>query len=395
MVKVVLFDRQETRIQFLPLTYTRAISDMRFGMMTIIEKWRKAGFEVLVDTAEYLQHDLQITDDKINEALIFIDATTCPSDSLLVSLNNLASSESIKVNNNVLAFNGTYSDLKNEQYLMFKSSDVALDSVLMLNKISDLFAKNHIAIEQDYEVLTNSQSSSAIDKTCTLLGDKLFLEEGVTAHCAIFNTLDGPIFIDKNAQIMEGSMLRGPLYVGENSVVKMGAKIYGATTIGPHCKVGGEVGNSILFGYSNKGHDGYLGNSILGEWCNLGADTNTSNLKNNYGPIKTWSYKSDALENTGLTFHGLIMGDHSKSSINTMFNTGTVVGVCSNIYGGGFPKKFIPSFSWGGKDGWVDHDPNKAISTAKAVYARRKKDLHPQDESILRHIFNISGKYRT
>ena len=205
----------------------------------------------------------------------------------------------------------------------------------------------------------------------------------------------GPIYIGKDSEIMEGSLVRGPFALGENSILKMGAKVYGATTIGPYCKVGGEINNSVLFGYSNKGHEGFLGNSVLGEWCNIGADSNTSNLKNNYAEVKLWNYENERFINTGLQFCGLMMGDHSKCGINTMFNTGTVIGVSANIFGAGFPRNFIPSFSWGGAAGFSTYHMNKVIEVAKVVMKRRALDLSELDKNILQHVFETTSKFRT
>jgi UDP-N-acetylglucosamine diphosphorylase/glucosamine-1-phosphate N-acetyltransferase len=221
---------------------------------------------------------------------------------------------------------------------------------LKLENITDLFSKNEQAIQNDFDLLTKGRISQILSSTNTLIGDNIFIEEGAKVEAAVLNTTSGPIYIGKDAEIMEGSVVRGPLAMCEGSVLKLATKIYGATTVGPYSKIGGELNNSTIQGYSNKGHDGFLGNSIIGEWCNLGADTNTSNLKNNYAEVKLWSYEKEKFENTGLQFCGLIMGDHSKCGINTMFNTGTVVGVSANIYGSGFPRNFIPSYTKGDRD---------------------------------------------
>jgi UDP-N-acetylglucosamine diphosphorylase/glucosamine-1-phosphate N-acetyltransferase len=228
----------------------------------------------------------------------------------------------------------------------------------------------------------------------TLIGERIFIEEGAQAEAATFNSLSGPIYLGKDSLVMEGSVVRGGLSLGERSQLKLAAKIYGPTTIGPHCKVGGEVSNSVIMGYANKGHDGFLGNSVLGEWCNLGADTNTSNLKNNYAEVRLWSYESKRFESTGLQFCGLIMGDHSKSGINTMFNTGTLVGVSSNIFGGGFPRNFIPSFSWGGSSGFTEYRFDKAMETAEKVMGRRGIELDEVERAVLRHVFDESAELR-
>jgi UDP-N-acetylglucosamine diphosphorylase/glucosamine-1-phosphate N-acetyltransferase len=239
----------------------------------------------------------------------------------------------------------------------------------------------------DFVLLTDVRRSSSIIGFNTVIGDQslLFVEEGATVEASVINTKGGPVYIGRGAEVMEGCLIRGPFALGEGAQLKMGAKIYGATSVGPECRVGGEVNNSVIMGYSNKAHDGFLGNSVLGEWCNLGADTNNSNLKNTYGEVKAWSYADNAMTGTGLQFCGLIMGDHSKSGINTMFNTGTVVGVCANVFDGGFPPKHIPSFSWGGRDATA-YDFTKAVDTARRVMERRHVTLTPIEEAILRHV---------
>ena len=264
-----------------------------------------------------------------------------------------------------------------------------------INHPWDIFTHNHNEIVKDFEIVKATKEESKIDETNTVIGKQLFVEKGAKVSCAIINTLEGPVFIGKNAQIQEGTLIRGSLALCENAVLKMGAKIYGGTTIGPYSKVGGEVGNSVIQGYSNKGHDGYLGNSVLGEWCNLGADTNTSNLKNNYGDVKAWSYKEKESVNTGLRFCGLIMGDHSKSGINTMFNTGTVVCVSANVFGGGFPQKFIPSFSWGGADGFETFKVEKSFDVAEKVMARREIKFTKEDKELLTSIFDLTSEFRS
>jgi UDP-N-acetylglucosamine diphosphorylase/glucosamine-1-phosphate N-acetyltransferase len=246
-------------------------------------------------------------------------------------------------------------------------------------------------------LVTEGRTSAPLSKTNQIVGDstQIFLEHGAVVECSILNTKNGPIYIGKNAEIMEGCIVRGGLALCDNSVLKMGAKIYGATTIGPYSKVGGEVNNVVILGCSNKGHEGYLGNSVIGEWCNIGADTNTSNLKNNYDTVKLWDYTTDTFAKTGLQFLGLIMGDHSKCAINTMFNTGTVVGVSANIFGAGFPRNFVPSFSWGGPAGFETYPFSKAADTANRVLGRRNLSLSQQDFDILKFIFDYSTRYRT
>jgi UDP-N-acetylglucosamine diphosphorylase/glucosamine-1-phosphate N-acetyltransferase len=245
--------------------------------------------------------------------------------------------------------------------------------------------------------MKKEQKSLSLPDGNQLIGDAkhLFIEEGAQIQGATLNTSTGPIYLGKDSQVMEGSLIRGPFALLDHGVVKMGAKVYGATTVGPYSKIGGEVNNSIILGYSNKGHDGFLGNSLLGQWCNLGADTNNSNLKNNYGEIKLWSYVTRRFSRTGQQFLGLIMGDHSKCGINTMFNTGTVVGVAANVFGGGFPRNFIPSFSWGGSGGYSTHRLEKAVETAELMMARRKVEFSEEDRKIMAHILETTSAFRS
>lgn len=266
--------------------------------------------------------------------------------------------------------------------------------VTFIEKPWDLFSKNGDQLERDYNLLTEGRQSQPISDTNTVIGDRIFLEEGATVEAAILNSKSGPIYIGKDAEVMEGSIVRGGFALCEHSQLKLGAKIYGPTTVGPHSKVGGEINNSVITGYSNKGHDGFLGNSVIGEWCNIGADSNTSNLKNNYDEVKLWNYGRGGFDRTGLQFCGLIMGDHSKCGINTMFNTGTVVGVNANIFGSGFPRNFVPSFAWGGASGFTVYRVDKAIQTMDRVMERRGMKVTPELEVVIEHIFNETAKFR-
>jgi UDP-N-acetylglucosamine diphosphorylase/glucosamine-1-phosphate N-acetyltransferase len=259
----------------------------------------------------------------------------------------------------------------------------------------DIFSKNGEALEADFEFLTKGRKSQSISKTNNLIyPERIFLEEGAKVEYSILNATDGPIYIGKNAEIWEGSLIRGGLALCDNAVIKMGGKLYGPTTIGPHSKVCGEVSNSVIFGYSSKGHEGYLGNAVLGEWCNIGADSNNSNLKNNYAKVRLWNYATENFEQTGLQFCGLMMGDHSKTAINTMLNTGTVVGVNVNVYTPGFPRNFIPSFSWGGASGFSTYMPKKAYEASAVMMARRGVVFDDGEASILNHVFEITKKWR-
>lgn len=389
-----LFDDQQ-RSAFLPLAFTRPVCDLRFGITSIREKWMHLlTSPVKALTQDYLQEN--ISDQ--SGSFIYINARFSPSQSLINAIHTLENEEGLKKDNQILAYRSatplSLEDLQRSKLLaQLGNWD---DELLEIRQLSDLFSYNQKAIEHDFAMLTAGKTSAALPKHCTLIGDEtqLFIAPSAKVLASTFNVTDGPIYIGENAEVMEGCSVRGALALCEGATLKMGAKIYGATTVGPHCKVGGEVGNSILFGYSNKGHDGYLGNSVIGEWCNLGADTNTSNLKNNYSTVKAWSYASKSFENTGLTFCGLMMGDYSKCGINTMFNTGTVVGVNANIYGGNFPPKFIPSFSWGSADGFVEYKIEAAFDTAEKVCARRNVPFDETKKAILRHIFSITQVLR-
>ncbi|RMD70422.1 MAG: glucose-1-phosphate thymidylyltransferase, partial [Bacteroidetes bacterium] len=267
--------------------------------------------------------------------------------------------------------------------------------LLQVRQLWDIFLLNDRAIRLDFELLTHGRRSQPLSASNTVIGEgPVFVEEGAVVEGATLNATDGPIYIGAHAQVMEGALLRGSLAICDHAVIKMGAKVYGGTTIGPWCKVGGEVQNVVFFGYSNKAHDGYLGNSVIGEWCNLGADTNCSNLKNDYGEVKLWSYEKEGFVRTGQQFCGLFLGDHSKCGINTMFNTGTVVGVSANIFGAGYPRNFVPSFAWGGPAGWSTYRFDKAIATAERVMARRKVPLTPEDRLILMKVFEESARFR-
>jgi UDP-N-acetylglucosamine diphosphorylase/glucosamine-1-phosphate N-acetyltransferase len=259
----------------------------------------------------------------------------------------------------------------------------------------DIFAMNGIALEEDFDLLTRGRTSAPLSGTNqAVYPERIFLEEGARVEYSILNATEGPIYLGKDSEVMEGNMIRGGFALCRKAVVKMGAKIYGPTTVGPYGKVCGEINNSVIFGYSSKGHDGYLGNSVLGEWCNIGADSNNSNLKNNYAKVRLWNYATESFEHTGLQFCGLMMGDHSKTAINTMFNTGTVIGVNTNIYVPGFPRNFVPSFSWGGASGFSTYYPKKAFETAKVMMARRNVEFTEEDAAILQHVFELTGKWR-
>lgn len=386
----ILFDGV-VRNALLPFTFTRPVADIRIGILTIREKWEyHLGFTTTTITEDYLSAKYPMVE---MEANVMLNASFLPNDKLVTMVQKLKEGEAIFYEDEVIAFytTDTQEEVNFEQYKAIEYTD----DVLRVENTWDIFAKNDAAIRADFALITEGRESAPLSKTNTVIAlENIFIEEGATVECAILNASTGPIYIGKNAQILEGSMIRGAFGLGESAVVKMGAKIYGATTIGPYSKVGGEISNSILFGYSSKGHDGYLGNAVLGEWCNLGADTNNSNLKNNYDQVRLWSYETEGFAKTGLQFCGLMMGDHSKCGINTMFNTGTVIGVSSNIFGTGFPRNFVPSFSWGGASGFTTYLPKKAFETAKLVYARRDMEFTEEDAEILTHVFEETAKWR-
>ena len=386
----ILFDGN-VRNALLPFTYTRPVADIRIGILTIREKWEhRLGLTTTTITEEYLEEKYPMVEMAKN---ILINSSYLPTKALVEQVKLLSENQAIFNNGEVVAFfaKKTQEEVNFDTYEQFEFED----DVIKIDHTWDIFSKNGEAIDQDFQLLTQGRRSQPIPEGVRYLNkEHIFIEEGAEISFAILNAFTGPIYIGKGAKIMEGSIVRGPFAMCENSVLKIGAKIYGPTTLGPYCKVGGEVNNSVLFGFSSKGHEGFLGNSVLGEWCNLGADTNTSNLKNNYAEVKLWNYESDRFAKTGLQFCGMMMGDHSKCGINMMFNTGTVVGVSANIYGSGYPRNFIPSFSWGGPSGLTTYQLKKVFQVAEAVMKRRDKVLSVNDQNILTAVFELTKKYR-
>ena len=393
-MEFILFD-DETRQSLLPLTYTRPVAEIRIGILRIREKWERyleGNYSYL--TESFLKIKFQFKPGKEN---IFINGSVLPSASLVKEIQNLKSGEKLIKDEVLIAarMDSNLSGIESMEQLEFSNSLDCKSTFIKINFSWDIFSKNEEALIDDFRLITKGRKSCQISSNNTVISpENVFLEEGAKVECAILNASTGFIYIGKGAEIMEGSMIRGPFALCEGSHVKMGAKIYGATTVGPYSKVGGEISNSVILGYTNKAHDGFLGNSVLGEWCNLGADSNNSNLKNNYSKIKVWNYKEGNYINTGLQFCGLIMGDHSKCSINTMFNTGTVVGVSANIFGNGFPPKFIPSFAWGGSEGFITYRLEDALDVAQRVYERRHLNFSAVEKDILRNLFDNSTKYR-
>ncbi|MBL4715385.1 MAG: glucose-1-phosphate thymidylyltransferase [Bacteroidetes bacterium] len=393
----ILFD-DSSRTKFLPFTYTRPIADIRTGILTIREKWEKhLNVKTSTITAEYLSTKFPLVKEEKN---VLIKGNLCPNKDLVNEICSLKVSEGLFDGDIFLAACLSDGDLEGidiEDVSSKTKSCINFDKpYFQLNHIWDIFRYNGERINMDFRHLTNGRESEPISGTNTILGDesKIFIEKGAKIECSILNIENGQIYIGKDAEVMEGSKIRGPFALCENSVLKMDTKIYGPTTVGPHSKVGGEVNNSVIFGYSNKAHDGFLGNSVIGEWCNLGADTNNSNLKNNYANVKLWDYSENGFVDSELQFCGLFMGDHSKCGINTMFNTGTVAGVSANIFGGGFPRNFIPSYSWGGAAGFTTFKVEKAFEVARMVMERRGLELDDQEKKILEHVYNETAQYR-
>ncbi len=385
----ILFDGA-SRNALLPFTFTRPVADIRIGILTIREKWEKhLGYTTSTVTEDYLSEKFPMVELEEN---IMINASFLPSKELVSKITALQPNQAIFYKEEPIAF-----FVKEDEEVDFDSYEILQydQDVFTVKYTWDIFSKNEQAINDDFRLLTDGRESQPIPESNNVIAsESIFIEEGATLEFAILNASNGPIYIGKDAEIMEGSIIRGPFALCDHATIKMGAKIYGGTTVGPYSKVGGEVTNSVIFGYSNKGHDGYLGNSVLGEWCNLGADTNTSNLKNNYAPVRLWSYETEGFAKTGLQFCGLMMGDHSKCGINTMFNTGTVVGVNANIFGGGFPRNFIPSYSWGGSGGFTTYLTKKAFEVARVVMSRREIAFTKQEEEILEHVFEETKTWR-
>ena len=386
----ILFDGPN-RDNLLPFTYTRPVADIRVGIMTIREKWESyIDYTTTTITEDYLSEKFSMVEMEVNT---MINASYLPNNEVVALIKTLEINQAIFKDDDVVAFcveeGAEHNDFSSFYAIEFESD------IIKIEHTWDIFSKNAEAISDDFNFITKNRKSQPIPLNVnTINPEHIFIEKGAKVNFATLNASSGPIYIGHDAEIMEGSLVRGPFALCDNSVLKLGAKIYGPTTIGPHSKVGGEVNNSVVFGYSNKGHDGFLGNSVLGEWCNLGADTNNSNLKNNYAEVRLWDYNSEGFAKTGLQFCGLMMGDHSKCGINTMFNTGTVIGVSSNIFGSGFPRNFVPSFSWGGSKGFVTYKTTKAFEVSVVVMKRRNIGFTEQDKSILEHVFQITQKFR-
>jgi UDP-N-acetylglucosamine diphosphorylase/glucosamine-1-phosphate N-acetyltransferase len=379
-MNIGLKDSLVTWENLLPLTFNKSVADMRIGILTIAEKWSK-----YLNTSVSIQYVNAYLGDTTSRAEITIDSSVLPTEVIVDAILALKENEVLAQNGFEIASNAPQSNPKTIEFL---------GDLSRIEFPWDIFTKNDAELRKDFDLLIKGKISQPIDATNKVIGNQLFIEEGAKIQCAILNTETGPIYIDKNAEIMEGSIIRGPFYLGEHATLKLGTKIYGATTIGKECKVGGEVSNSVIFGYSNKAHDGFIGNTVIGEWCNLGADTNCSNLKNNYSLVDIYNYRQEKMMSTGQQFCGLIMGDYSKTGINTMLNTGTVVGICSNIFGAGFPSKHIPSFSWCSIDKTEMYQLEKGIETIERMKARRGLKLEEREKQILKFLFDQIGELK-
>ncbi len=397
MAKLVLFDFRKDFENFLPLTFTRPIADLRIGITRIWEKWlfydKNAGISFF--TAEkYLSKKFPF---EHSADSIFVNSTFIPDENLAKAVLNLKQNEGLKTGEEIIAFRSSTQFEKiinNNDYSSLSLAEFQ-GEVLKINYPWDIFSYNGKVLESDFKNITQNRKSQNLSCSVNVINkENIFVEEGVEINFSTLNAQNGYIYLGRGSVVMEGAVVRGSFALCEYSQLKIGAKIYGPTTIGPYSKVGGEVNNSVIWGYSNKAHDGFLGNSVLGQWCNIGADSNNSNLKNNYDEVKMWNYREEKFIKTGLQFCGLIMADHSKCGINTMFNTGTVVGVNSNIFGSGFPRNFIPSFSWGGAQGFTEYKLEKAFEVAEKVMARRDVEFDNTEKEILSAVFETTKKYR-
>jgi UDP-N-acetylglucosamine diphosphorylase/glucosamine-1-phosphate N-acetyltransferase len=395
-MNIILFDDPAIRQNLLPLTFTRPVADLRVGILTIAEKWSLyMGETASYLTQPYLKQKFPALFDTHN---LYINGAVCPDEQLLASIRRLKLGEALYSGETLIALNGDNLEVHSAQELISHTASVRQEcgSCTILQELWDIFLNNGQQIRSDFKALTKGRQSQPVNDRYTMVygEENIFIEEGAKIRAAVLNAENGPIYIGKDANVQEGALIRGPFALCEGSYVSMGAKMRGDVTIGPFCKVGGEVSASVIMAYSNKGHDGYLGNSVIGQWCNLGADTNTSNLKNNYAEVKIWNYAKGGFKNTGQQFCGLMMGDHSKCGINTMFNTGTVVGVSANIFGAGFPRTFIPSFSWGGAAGFETYHLHKALEVAEKVLERRNFPFCDMEKAVLSDIFEQTQQNR-
>jgi len=390
-MNLILFDSPTIRQNLLPFTFTRPVAGIRTGILTIAEKWEKyLDLKASYSTESYLSKKFPLHHEADN---YWINGAACPNEELVAAIRQLKPGDALTKDNLILVVRTSDDEVPE---IITGTIKEFTQPLTLIDQVWKIYQNNGAEIRQDFTLLTKGRKSAPVEDTFTRIynPDQVFLEEGVQIRAALLNAENGPIYLGKNSIIQEGALIRGPFALCEGSHVNMGAKVRGDTTVGPFSKIGGEVSNSVIFGYSNKAHDGFLGNSVIGEWCNLGADSNTSNMKNNYENIKIWNYSKNGFKDTGLMFCGLMFGDHSKCGINMMFNTGTVVGVSASIFGDGYPRNFIPSFAWGGAAGFTTYQLKKALDTASKAMARRNVDLTEEDRDILKTIYNDSAQYR-
>ena len=398
MRNIILFDAVEVRENLLPITFTRPVADLRVGILTIREKWEHVldgAYSYL--TVDYLQEKYPIA---IADENLFIAGNICPTEELVLNVEALKKGEALlSSKGELIAFCGSVEDFDLRKFANAIACD---EDCLTIKMLYDIFMQNHRGIVEDFALLTKNRVSQPLSNTNTIIGNPIdadgnsliFIEEGAVVEGAMLNVKNGPIYVGRDAEVMEGSCLRGPIALCDHAVINMGARVYGATTLGPYCKVGGEVNNVVMIGYSNKAHDGFLGNAVIGEWCNIGGGSTASNLKNDYTEIKLWNYPAHRFLRTGLQFCGLIMGDHSKSGINCMFNTATVLGVGVNVHGAGFPRNFVASFSEGSTSGFTDVPMTKFFDIARRMMARRGVELTDVDMRIFESIHAIADNYK-
>lgn len=398
-MNIVLYDLPDIKKDLLPITFTRPIGKILVGLLTIEQKWQHyfegAGISFLTEI--YLQKKFPM---HVRETNLLINGAICPNEELVSAIMKLKGNELLFKDDLFLAGKLDQRDLRkvNHNGIEKKANNIHYDKELtIVNAPWKIFSNNRQQIKSDFKLITTNRTSRPIldDHTIIYNKENVFVEEGVSVKAAIINAEEGPVYLGKGCKVHEGAIIKGPFGMLQGSDVNMGAKIRGGSTVGPYCKVGGEVNNVVIFGYSNKGHEGFLGNSVVGEWCNFGADTNNSNLKNNYSEVRLWNYRKASFETSGLQFCGLIMGDHAKCGINTMFNTGTVVGISANVFGAGYQRNFIPSFSWGGANDISTYRLDKAIEVAQHVMNRRDIDFTEEDKAIMTHIFEETSGFRS
>lgn len=401
MMHLILVDFGEWRKKLYPLALTRPVSELRIGILTITEKWAlrlNAPYSYL--TEDYLSEKYSlISEEEMNREpneFLLIRGNCCPDEYLIDTAYQLQLGQALSDTHGLVMARTNREGVKH-----FQQGDLAyFDLIRCQHDITciiypeDIFLQNGKQIDVDFQFLTAGRESAPISSTNQILGDRIFAEAGVVVECSTLNSLNGPIYLGKNSEIWENCAVRGPFALCEGSQLKMGSRVYSQVTVGPYSRVGGEMNTCVIQGYSSKGHDGYLGSAVMGEWCNWGADTNNSNLKNNYKSVRVYDYSTEDYRDSGQQFYGLIMGDHAKCAINTAFNTGTVVGVGASIYGAGFPPTFVPDFSWGGAEGFEEHELDRMLETAHLVYARRNRTFDQVEINLLKHVFNLTKKYR-